>query len=305
MLEPEMIEFIRETNAFYPSDAVTRPIAEQRRLYDRYAAHMTPARPIGVTAEDAEFGPGRICVRAYRDAEGGIRGVIVYLHGGGFVLGGLDSHDMITARLAADTGATIVAVNYRLAPEHPFPAAFDDCLSVVKAVTEGSFLLLAKPARVVLAGDSAGANLCAAISLTLNNETTRVVDGLILFYPSLAPDPIAPARDENADAPMLTLADVRWYRKAYLGDREPTPQSSPLLAKSLAGTPPVLLLPVEFDPLRDDAFAFHDRLIREGCRSELMLGQGLVHGSLRALGRSPGVDALVRRAIIFARNQLQ
>jgi acetyl esterase len=305
MLEPQMLEFIEETNAFYPADTASRSIAEQRRLYDRYAAHMTPPRPHGVTVEDTTFGPRPIAVRAYRDAAGGGRGLIIYLHGGGFVLGGLDSHDMITARLAADTGATVITADYRLAPECPFPAALEDCLAVVRGALEARMSLMPGRVPVVLAGDSAGANLCAAIALDLREQRAEKIAGLILFYPALAPDPTPPARDEHADAPLLTLAEVRWFKKTYLGDREPTPQSAPLLAESLAGMPPTLLLPVEIDPLRDDAFAFHERLKAAGGTSELVLGKGLVHGCLRALGRSPGVDALVGRATLFARQRLQ
>jgi acetyl esterase len=305
MLEPQMLEFIEETNAFYPADAASRPIAEQRRLYDRYAAHMTPPRPRGVTAEDAVFGPHPIAIRAYRNVGVASRGVIVYLHGGGFVLGGLDSHDMITARLAADTGAIVLAVDYRLAPEHPFPAALDDCLAVVRGVLEARLSLVPKHVPVVLAGDSAGANLCAAIALLLRERSPGKIAGLMLFYPTLAADPTPPARDEHAEAPLLTLAGVRWFKKAYLGDRAQTPQSAPLLAESLARLPPCLLLPVEFDPLRDDAFAFHERLKAAGGQSELVLGKGLVHGCLRALGHSPGVNNLVGRAVLFARQIFQ
>jgi acetyl esterase len=304
MLEPQMLEFIEETNAFYPADTASRPIVEQRRLYDRYAAHMTPPRPHGVTVEDATFGPRTIAVRAYRDALGGRKALIIYLHGGGFVLGGLDSHDMITARLAGDVGATVIGVDYRLAPEHPFPAAFEDCLAIVRGALEGRMSLMPARVPVVLAGDSAGANLCAAIALDLREQMAEKIAGLVLFYPGLAPDPTPPARDEHADAPLLTLAEVRSFKKTYLGDRAQTPQSAPLLAQNLADMPPTLLLPVEIDPLRDDAFAFHARLKAAGGSSELVLGKGLVHGCLRALGRSPGVDALVGRAALFARERL-
>jgi acetyl esterase len=305
MLEPQMLEFIEETNAFYPADAASRPIAEQRRLYDRYAAHMTPPRPDGIVVEDTVFGPRPIAIRAYRNVDVVSTGVIIYLHGGGFVLGGLDSHDMITARLAADTAATVIAVDYRLAPEHPFPAALEDCLTVVRGILDARLSLVPKQVPVVLAGDSAGANLGAAIALLLREHSAGKVVGLILFYPALAPDPTPPACDEHAEAPLLTLAEVRWFRKAYLGDRAQTPQSAPLLAESLARMPPCLLLPVEIDPLRDDAFAFHERLKAAGGKSQLVLGKGLVHGCLRALGRSPGVDDLVGRAVLFARQRLQ
>jgi acetyl esterase/lipase len=305
MLEAEMVDFIRQTYEFYPPNAVDLPIAEQRRLYDRYAASLSPRQPLGVSTEDADFGNPPMALRAYRDSEGGRRGTIVYLHGGGFVLGGLNSHDMITGCFAARSAATVIAVDYRLAPEHPFPAAIDDALAVVRGVLQHTMPFPVNRGPVVLAGDSAGANLCAAIALDLAADQDVRLNGLILFYPSLGADPTPPARDEHADAPMLTLADARWYYQVYLGNSLPNARSSPLLAPSLAGLPPTLLLPAESDPLRDDAVEFHRRLLREGGRSELMLGRGLVHGYLRALGRSPGVDALVGRAVAFAREHLE
>lgn len=306
MLETQMIAYIAETESFYPADAATRPIEEQRRLYDAYAAHMTPPRPPGVTSEDAVLElPGRaLRLRAYRDAAGGGRGVVVYLHGGGYVVGGLDSHDRITASFAARTGATVVSVDYRLAPEHPYPAPFEDARDAVLAVLGGATPFDLPRGRLVLAGDSAGGTLCAAVSLALRDSGRRQADGMILFYPGLAPDPTPPARDEHAAAPMLSLADLRWYKTTYLAGRAPTPFSSPLLAGSLAGLAPALLLPVEIDPLRDDAVLFHRRIVAEGGAAELMVGAGLVHGSLRAMGRSPGVDALVAKAMAFARERL-
>jgi acetyl esterase len=212
---------------------------------------------------------------------------------------------MITACLAVRSGATVIAVDYRLAPEHPFPAAVDDALAVVRGVLEQTLPFPVNSGPVVLAGDSAGANLCAAIALDLAAAQDFRLNGLVLFYPGLAADPTPPARDEHADAPMLTLADARWYYHVYLSSSLPDARSAPLLAASLEGLPPTLLLPAECDPLRDDAVEFHRRLCREGGRSELMLGRGLVHGYLRALGRSPGVEALVGRAVTFARDHLE
>ncbi|RFB81003.1 alpha/beta hydrolase [Methylovirgula sp. 4M-Z18] len=296
-LEPQMVEFIRETESFYPADSAGRPIAEQRRLYDAYAAHMTPPRPPGVTSQDRHLAlPGRsIDVRLTRDAASGAKGVIVYLHGGGFVLGGLDSHEIVTAHLAARTGATVVTVDYRLAPEHTFPAAFEDARDAVQWVRAEW------PQRKIVAiGDSAGGNLCTAVATHLRDTGAKQLDGMVLFYPTLAPDPMPPACDDHAQAPMLTLADVLWYKEAYLSGAAPTPYSSPLLATRYDGLPPTLLLPVEIDPLRDDATTLHARIKAAGGTSELVVGKGLLHGALRALGRSPGIDALMQRAVDFA-----
>ncbi len=297
VLEPQMVAFIQETDSFYPSDTASRPIDEQRRLYDAYAAHMTPPRPPGVTSVDRILDlPGRsIDLRLTYDGQGGRNGVIVYLHGGGFVVGGLESHEIVTATLAAQTGATVVTVDYRLAPEYPYPAAFEDARDAVLWVQRQW-----PRQKIIAMGDSAGGNLCAAVALHLRDAGERQFDGMALFYPGFAPDPMLPARDEHAHAPMLTLADVYWYKDTYLAGQMPTAYSSPLLAHRYDGLPSTLLMPAEIDPLRDDATVFHQRLTAAGGRSELVIGRGLVHGALRALGHSPGVDALMQRAVDFA-----
>ena len=301
MLEPEMISFIRDTEAYYPADAVEKSVAEQRAVYDAMARAFTPPRPAGVTTEDAVLAlhDRTIRIRAYRGTSGGTAGTVIYLHGGGFVVGDLESHDIVTARLAAMTNATILAVEYRLAPEHRYPAAHEDCYAVIKATLNGALPLAVPQRRIVLMGDSAGGNIAASAALWLRENGLRQADGLVLFYPGLAPDPTPPARDEMAHAPMLTLADVRYYKAVYLGDHVPDALTSPLLAADLRAMPATMLLPVEYDPLRDDCVLFAERLAADGGSVELIMGHGLVHGSLRAIGRSPGVDALIQKAANF------
>ena len=301
MLGPDMLAFIEETARYYPDDAVDRSIDEQRAIYDRMAAAFTPPRPLGVTVEEAALVlEGRtLKLRAYRGASGGKSGTAIYLHGGGFVVGGLDSHDIVTARLAAITDATVLAVDYRLAPEHQYPAAHQDCYAVVKAVIDGTIPLACQNERLVLLGDSAGGNIAASTALWLKDNGLRQVDGMVLFYPVLAPDPTPPARDDEAHAPMLTLADVRYYKKIYLGNQQPDQFTSPLLADDLTGMPSTLLLPVEHDPLRDDCTLFLQRLKAANVFAELHLGEGLVHGCLRAIGRSVGADILLKKAAAF------
>ena len=301
MLGPDMLAFIEETARYYPDDAVDRSIDEQRAVYDRMAAAFTPPRPLGVTVEEAALvlEDRTVKLRAYRGASGGASGTAIYLHGGGFVVGGLDSHDIVTARLAALTDATILVVDYRLAPEHLYPAAHHDCYAAIKAVIDGTVPLACPNERIVLLGDSAGGNIAASAALWLKENGLRQVDGMVLFYPGLAPDPTPPARDDEAHAPMLTLADVRYYKKIYLGDQRPNHLTSPLLANDLKGMPSTLLMPVEHDPLRDDCTLFVKRLQDAGVSAEFHLGEGLVHGCLRAIGRSAGADLLLQKAAAF------
>ncbi|MGF6607208.1 acetyl esterase [Paraburkholderia sp. WSM4175] len=333
MLEPEIAAFIERASALYPSHHAAMTPREQRELYDRYAATLTPPLPSELTTRDASFRTDAghaIPLRLYRhpakaSEHGTIRGTVLYFHGGGFVLGSLNSHQMVTARLAADTGLDVIAVDYRLAPEHRAPAAHDDCLEITRAALNHR-LPFDLPERVALqlAGDSAGGTLAASVALRLRDECASGVRGIALVYPMLGTEPQLPARDTESDAPMLTLADVHKFRNAYWGtsggtsggnngektgergeeNADPTPGPAwtiPLAATRFDGLPPTLAIGAEHDPLRDDARVFVERICEAGGDARLLIGTGLVHGCWRALETSPGVQAMHRAVCEFLR----
>lgn len=319
MLEPQIAAFVERTAAIYPPHTTRLPSHEQRAIYDRYAATFTPPLPPGVVAEDAVFesrAGHAIGLRRYRhtpdadsDADAGSApgapGTVLFFHGGGFVLGSLDSHQIVTARLAADTGLDVVAVDYRLAPEHRAPAAHEDCLEVTRAALQNRLPFAgSRTGRVQLAGDSAGGNLAASVALRLRDDGVQGVEGVALIYPMLGLEPQAPARDTEAHAPMLSLADVHAFRELYWGaaaavggsgdvaSPAPTAWTVPLEAKRFDALPRTLAVGVEHDPLRDDARVFVERIRAAGGAAELWIGAGLVHGCWRALDSSPGVQYL-------------
>ncbi len=306
MLEAAMLDFIRATEAAFPADAASRSHPEQRRLYDAWCARSNPPLPAGVEAHDQAIpGPGgAVPVRVYRRPDRPLRGSLLYLHGGGFVLGGLDSHAFYTAHLAARLPLAVVAVDYRLAPEHPYPAARDDVRTVLERLQSDPGSIDAAPGALIVGGDSAGGNLAAGLTLYNRDRGGPPLAGQFLSYPLLAAEPLPPSRD--ADAPLLSLADVLAYRRLYHGDAPPLddPYAFPLAATELCDLPPALLLPVEHDPLRDEAVAYAERLRAAGVATTLHLGRGLVHGCLRALGRSPGVDAMDRCLLDWLGEQL-
>ncbi len=298
MLEPEMIAFIHRVEAAFPASAQGPGPAERRALYDAYCVAHNPPRPPGVESVDVSVTGGEggaVPVRSYRSSLRPRAGTILYLHGGGFVLGGLESHDFFTAELAARTGLTVVAVDYRLAPEHRYPAARDDARTVLDRLQDYPGAFHAEAGVLFVGGDSAGANLAAGLALYNRQRGGPPLAGQFLIYPTLAPEPLPPAAQTEAEAPMLSLADVHAFNQLYHGDAPPVadPFAFPLVAPALSGLPPALLLPVEHDPLRDEALAYHRRLQAAGVDSTLHLGHGLVHGCLRALGQSPGVGTLV------------
>jgi acetyl esterase len=302
MLEPEIAAFIERTASIYSGHSTSLPPRDQRAIYERYAAALTPALPEGVVTQDAVFQASSdhpIALRLYRNRNQRkdrqtAQGTVLYFHGGGFVLGSLDSHQIVTARIAADTGLDVIAVDYRLAPEHRAPAAHDDCLAVTLAALAGRLPFDSPPgATLQLAGDSAGANLAAGVALRLRDEGIQGVHGLALVYPMLGTDPQPPARDTEAHAPMLTLADVHAFRDLYWGEHEPYPAwTVPIEATRFDGLPPTLAIGVEHDPLRDDARVFAERINAAGGEARFWIGVGLVHGCWRALESSPGVRAL-------------
>ncbi|AIO38161.1 alpha/beta hydrolase [Burkholderia latens] len=300
MLEPEIAAFVAAVDAAYPAGAAALSPGEQRRLYDRFAAAWTPAQlPAGVVQHDAVWHApdGRaIALRRYARAHAAPRGTVLFFHGGGFVVGSLNSHALITAQLAADTGLAVIAVDYRLAPEHPAPAALDDCVAVTRAARDAAhwpFDACARP--LTLAGDSAGGNLAAAVAAVLRDAGEGGIDGIAVAYPMLGFEPQSPAREAQAHAPMLTLDDVHRYRALYWGDADEAAlhddpllrASVPLAAARFDGLPPVLAIGAEHDPLRDDARVYVERILAAGGAARYWIGEGLVHGCWRALGTSP------------------
>ncbi|WP_176048345.1 alpha/beta hydrolase [Burkholderia sp. BCC1644] len=300
MLEPEIAAFVAAVDAWYPADAAARSPDEQRRFYDRFAAEWTPAAlPAGIVQQDAVWHApdGRaIALRRYTSAHRASRGTVLFFHGGGFVVGSLDSHALITAQLAADTGLDVIAVDYRLAPEHRAPAALEDCLEVTRAARDARWPFGPCVHPLTLAGDSAGGMLAAAVATALRDAGERNVDGIALVYPMLGFEPQSPARETEAHAPMLTLDDVHRYRELYwdgdlsdvLLNADPLLRASaPLEAVRFDGLPPVLAIGAEHDPLRDDARVYVERIRAAGGVAHDWMGEGLVHGCWRALGTSP------------------
>ena len=254
--------FVRASEAAYPSDAVDLTMAQQRSAYDTMCAVFYAGRPAGVQVRDVTIG-GVPC-RHY--AGSGV--TVVYVHGGGFVLGSLDSHDDVCAEIAHATGFAVVSVDYRLSPEHAHPAAYDDALAVVRAVV----------GRVVLVGDSAGANLAAAVAASVE------VAGQVLIYPGLGGDRAKGSYLTHAHAPMLTLADVDFYASIRHGGAEPVGDATaaPLQALDFTGLPPTVAFSAECDPLADDARDYVVRIVAAGGQAEWVNEAGLVHGYLRA-----------------------
>ena len=210
---------------------------------------------------------------------------LVYFHGGGWVVGDLDSHDDHCAWMAGNSGVAVIAVDYPLAPEntHPVPFEAGDAAFRHIAAHAGDYGI--DPARLAIGGDSAGATIAAAVALKARNIGGPAVALQLLIYPALGCDLSLPSYAENADAPGLSTADMAKYLRLYTGlapEKIADPYAAPLLADGLAGMPPAMIAACELDPLRDEAALWHDRLRQAGVPSRYYLGDGLVHGCMRA-----------------------
>lgn len=284
LIDPATWAFIRATDAAYPPDTATLSIADQRAIYDRMCRAFHRGYPPGVTAADRPF--GAVPCRHYPGSDA----TVIYFHGGGFVVGGLHSHDDICAEIRATTGFHVVSVDYRLCPENPHPAAFDDALSATRAISA------TLPHPLVLVGDSAGGNLAAAVAHATRSEPLGIA-GQILIYPGLGGNKDAGSYLTHAHAPMLTRDDVLFYSRTRHAGAEPKPDPSfaPLSDHDFSGLPPTLALSAECDPLADDAHTYAAALKSAGGKAHSVTEPGLVHGYLRARSTVP------RAAASFAR----
>jgi acetyl esterase len=241
--------------------------------------------PDGVTAEDFDISavePKRV-IRARRYRRAGPApypaSAVLYLHGGGFILGGLDSHADACAGLCGATGLEVIAIAYRLAPEHLHPAQGDDA--------EASFLHLAAGGkRIIVGGDSAGGNLAAALCLRRRTKGTPMPAGQFLIYPGLGGDRTRGSYVENANAPMLTAKEGAYYFSVRTGgldrDKVTDPDLMPLAAEDFSGLPPAFVVTADIDPLRDDGRTYVERLKAANVTATYRNEPQLVHGYLRA-----------------------
>lgn len=279
LIDAETWAFIERTNAYYPPDTIDYTIVQQREIYDRMCREFHAGYPDGVTAETTAIVlPSRLIpIRIYRSSEQPAEATVLYYHGGGFILGGLDSHDDVCAELCARTGYEVVAVDYRLAPEHLHPAAFDDAL----AAFEWATATYTQP--IVLCGDSAGGNLAAAVSHATRGHVRKPV-GQVLIYPGLGGDQSRGSYVEHAEAPMLTMRDLHFYKDIRTGgvDRTGDITMTPLADANFANLPATVAITAQCDPLSSDGEAYGQRVIAAGGKAWWFEEPGLVHGYLRA-----------------------
>lgn len=279
LIDAETWAFIECSASFYPPDAIESTPKRQREIYDRMCRAFHAGYPDGVSAETTAIDAQdrRIPIRIYRCAPAGEAATVLYFHGGSFMLGGLESHDDICAELCASTGYAVVSVDYRLAPEHTHPAAFDDALSAFHWAARTD------DAPVVLMGDSAGGNLAAAVAHATRDHPHAAI-GQVLIYPALGGDTTTGSYVTHAEAPMLTLRDIFYAKGLRTGGVEDIDDVSlaPLSDTDFSRLPPTVIVTAECDPLSSDGETYRDAILAADGRAVWFEEKGLVHGYLRA-----------------------
>jgi acetyl esterase len=284
-LHPQAAEVLRRLAA----GAAERSAAGSRHELAR-TGHVRSARWLVAPVEDVantyelsvDSPTGEVGVRIHVPADPR-PGCMLYFHGGGWVIGTLDTFDGICRALANRTGLAVVAVDYRMAPEHPYPAAPQDCRAVAEWVAAGAAAEYFQPGPLIVAGDSAGGNLAATLALAARDRGGPRVDAQVLIYPITDAAMASRSFADYGTGLYLTAADMRWYWRSYLGTRLGAldGEFSPLHARKLTGLPPALVITAEYDPLRDEGEAYAERLRAAGVVVSMRRFEGMIHGFFR------------------------
>jgi acetyl esterase len=296
VLDPEIQPIVDLMEAAPGPPAHLVPIAQGRAAHDLETAEMSgPGEEVAEVRELSVPGPGGpIRVRLYRPLDDRPLPLVAYLHGGGWVMGTIDAFDPLCRALANASGALIASIDYRLAPEHPFPAAPDDARAAVRWLAANAEELGADPARLGIAGDSAGGNIAAVTARRLRDEGGPPLRFQALIYPACDSALDTPSYRENGSGFGLDPESVKRYWQLYLdGADGRQPDASPLQAPDLAGLPPAFVLTVHHDVLRDEGESYARALEAAGVPVTLRRYDGAVHGFFRWLARAE----LSRRAV--------
>lgn len=286
------------------------PAQEARDTYKRSRLPLQPAKPqMGLVRDfSIEGGQGSIMIREFRPLGLSDRRdlpALIYFHGGGWVIGDIDTHDTLCRQLSHWSGAAVYSVNYSKAPEHKFPAAVDDAILVTHHVIESHASLGIDPARIGTGGDSAGGNLATVVAQSLRGKLTHPLALQLLIYPVTDLRLSAPSYQTYATGYGLTAEAMRYFREVYVGSEHSVddPRISPLLANSLSGMPPALVLTAGFDPLRDEGRAYADALSVAGNQVQYVCFERQIHGFIIMGGALDEANTGARLCADFMRSQ--
>jgi len=281
-LHPDILAYFASVASEFPAPGALPTAAESRALHRRLAAKLGAGRTLRSVRDVKAPGPaGSISCRIYSDRDAPNLPTFIFLHGGGWIGGDLDTHDVLCREIAYGSGYAVVAVDYRLAPEHKFPAAFDDCLAACTHFMDQGTEFGLDRSRIVIGGDSAGGNLAAGVVQAMRGRPGQQPILQCLIYPALD-FRLATRSFEEMQPPAFSAAEAAWCRDHYLSASHQVRdvRASPALADDLSGLPPAYIVTAEYDGLRDDGEGYALALARAGVAVQLRRYAGVTHGFL-------------------------
>jgi acetyl esterase len=303
-VDPGMLKFYEALSLESPPEAATWPLDTQRAAWNSVCLKFRAPIPDDVTVENRVF-DGVPC-QIFRPEGAGLKPGLIYFHGGGWVLGGPDTHGDMCAEMASGADCVVVLVDYRLAPENPHPAQLEDSLAVLLWLQEHGREIGMDPEHIIGGGDSVGGQMTAGLSLYLRDQGLKPLCAMVLIYPVLGADVNTSSYIRNVEAPCLTREEMVYFLDSFLGPKGNMNWTDlyavPSLSTNLSGLPPAFITVAAHDPLYDDGVMFHEKLSAAGVACVLRREPALAHSYMRARYHSgPALEGF--RAIVSAVRQ--
>ena len=287
-LDEGMLRFYERLTAASPPEAVNWPLEKQRKSWDEVCRSFAAPLPSELRSQDLAVPRkgGEVRIRLYRPAGEKLRPGVIYMHGGGWVLGSIETHDDMCAEMAKAADVVVAAVDYRLAPEHPHPAQLQDNLAVLEWMRRAGAAHGIDTRSIVAAVDSAGGQMSASITLYLRDKGLPQLKGQVLIYPVLGFDLDTPSYQRNANAPCLTREEMIFYWESVLGTKSGSERRDkyiiPLLETDYSNLPPAFITAAGYDPLHDEALIYAEKLKAAGVQVTVRQEPRLAHSYMRA-----------------------
>lgn len=293
-LHPQAQAFLKDIAERNPPGWETMSPNEAREIFETFAEFTGPAVPIAQVRDASASG---IPVRIYRDTSDihSALPAVMFFHGGGWVLGSLDTHDALCRQIAKQSGCVVIAVDYGLAPENAFPGPLEDCFAATESVARQGPAIGVDPNRIAVVGDSAGGNLAAAVAIRANRSGGPKIDYQVLIYPVIDVNFDSASYLDYAEGFGLTRKNMRWFWRQHVGDLsgDVDPLAALLRCDSLAGLPPAHVITAEYDVLRDEGELFAAKLLNDGVQTTQKRYDGQLHGFIHLAGVfDVGVEAV-------------